>query len=53
MPVKKLDVKIMTYNILADVYTQGKFANYFPNTDIRVLQGFEYRAKRVIREISE
>ena len=44
--------RILSYNILADAYTQGicNVANY-PGISLNVFQDFEFRAQRIIREI--
>jgi len=43
----------VSYNVLADAYTSGASRSHYPNTDMRVLTDFKYRATRVIRELSE
>lgn len=44
----------MSYNILADYYTkEDKAPKLWPNMDMALMQDFDFRATRVIREISE
>ena len=46
------DLKVLSYNVLADAYTKGKMnLGHYKNNDLKVLQDHEYRATRVIREI--
>ena len=50
---KPVIIKVMTYNVLADAYTKGTSLTNYPGKDLAVLQDFNFRAKRVIREISQ
>ena len=50
--VKPYILKVATYNILADCYTKGSSLKNYPGKDLAVLQDFNFRSKRVIREFT-
>ena len=51
---KSFKMRVLSYNVLADAYTKGlSNISHYPGKKANVLQDFEYRSQRVMREIVE
>lgn len=48
--VNSFQLKVTSYNILADAYTRH-LDDQYPNIDPRVIQEFNTRSKKIINEI--
>lgn len=48
-------MNVLSYNVLAHYYTieEGKAEKLWPDSPFNILKNFDYRATRVIREITE